>query len=51
LAKTRGAEAVFDYNYLAGGQILYEYTNGELQLVWDTIDSEKGIEISMEASR
>ncbi|KAF8862863.1 zinc-binding oxidoreductase [Acephala macrosclerotiorum] len=47
LVKSRGAEAVFDYNDPACGQQIYDYTKGDLKLVWDTIGSEQGIQICM----
>lgn len=49
LCKSRGAEAVFDYHDPKCGQQIHEYTKGELYLVWDTIGSEEGAKICMEA--
>lgn len=49
LAKSRGAEAVFDYRDPACGEQIYRYTNGELQLVWDTIGSDQGVRVCMTA--
>ncbi|KAF7585700.1 hypothetical protein BBP40_010261 [Aspergillus hancockii] len=49
LVKSRGAEAVFDYNDLACGQQIHSYTEGKLQLVWDTIGSDQGVRVCMAA--
>lgn len=49
LVKSRGAEAVFDYSHPDCGQQIYDYTKGNLQLVWDTIGSEQGVQICMKA--
>lgn len=49
LCKSRGAEAVFDYRDSECGQKIHEYTKGQLKLVWDTIGSEDGVKICMEA--
>lgn len=49
LVESRGAEAAFDYNDPHCGQKIYAYTNGKLQLVFDTIGSEKGIQVCMTA--
>ncbi|KAH8810644.1 putative alcohol dehydrogenase [Xylogone sp. PMI_703] len=47
LVKSRGAEAAFDYNDPLCGQKIHTYTEGKLQLVFDTIGSEQGIQICM----
>lgn len=49
LVKSCGAEAIFDYNDPTCGQQIYEYTKGDLQLVWDTVGSAQGIQICMTA--
>ncbi|GAB1196353.1 hypothetical protein APSETT444_005622 [Aspergillus pseudonomiae] len=49
LVKSRGAEAVFDYNDPSCGEQIHRYTKGELQLVWDTIGSEQGVRTCMTA--
>ncbi|KAI1629072.1 putative alcohol dehydrogenase [Exophiala viscosa] len=49
LCRSRGAEAVFDYNDTNCAQKIREYAQGELFLVWDTIGSQQGIEICMES--
>lgn len=49
LCKSRGAEACFDYRDPNCGRQIHEYTKGELYLVWDTIGSEEGAKICMEA--
>lgn len=40
---------VFDYNDPGCGQNIYDYTKGELRLVWDTIGSDQGVNICMAA--
>ncbi|GAD93021.1 alcohol dehydrogenase, putative [Paecilomyces variotii No. 5] len=45
LVISRGAEAVFDYSDPTCGQQIYDYTRGKLKLVFDTIGSDRGIEI------
>jgi NADPH:quinone reductase-like Zn-dependent oxidoreductase len=49
LCKSRGAEAVFDYRESDCGQKIREYTKGKLKLVFDTVGSEDGVKICMEA--
>lgn len=49
LCKSRGANAVFDYRESDCGQKIQEYTKGKLMLVFDTVGSEDGVKICMEA--
>ncbi|KAB8210546.1 chaperonin 10-like protein [Aspergillus parasiticus] len=49
LVRSRGAEAVFDYNDPSCGEQIHRYTKGELQLVWDTIGSDQGVQACMAA--
>lgn len=49
LCKSLGAEAVFDYRSPDCGKQIHEYTKGQLRLVWDTVGSESGVQICMEA--
>jgi hypothetical protein len=46
MVEERGAEKVFDYNDPECAKQIYEYTKGNLKLVFDTIG---GIEICMNA--
>jgi NADPH:quinone reductase-like Zn-dependent oxidoreductase len=49
LCKSRGAEAVFDYTDAECGEKIHQYTKGQLQLVFDTIGSDDGVKICMDA--
>jgi NADPH:quinone reductase-like Zn-dependent oxidoreductase len=49
LCKSRGAEAVFDYTDAKCGEKIHQYTQGQLKLVFDTIGSEDGVNICMDA--
>jgi hypothetical protein len=49
LCKSRGAEAVFDYTDPECGEKIYQYTNGRLQYIFDTIGSDDGVKICMDA--
>lgn len=40
---------MFDYNDPDCAWQIYQYTQGELKLVWDTVGSEQGIRLCMEA--
>lgn len=47
--KSLGAEAAFDYRDETCGEQIHEYTRGQLRLVWDTIGSQAGVKMCMEA--
>ncbi|EXJ88533.1 hypothetical protein A1O1_05463 [Capronia coronata CBS 617.96] len=49
LCKSRGAEAVFDYRDPDCGKKIHSYTHGQLKLIWDTIGSDDGVRICVDA--
>lgn len=49
MVKSRGAEMAFDYNDPMCGQKIFDYTQGKLKLVFDTIGSDHGIQICCSA--